>query len=200
MGAGAARGAGAHLLAVNEGVAAVLPARCDAARAPHCCAQAECRVAAHRLKKGGPQAATEGMQHELLPSEDAIDDRSEAWSVLLGPARLLLTAMGGGRQALKTHLARLEHHGEQLTKIEGAGSPHHPGSGGGAPRLARWRAPDCWAGEAATAGSSPSRFCAIGQQTSRGLGSVAWGFEPSSTTCNWGIWRIHFHHYFHYLK
>ena len=114
-----------------------------------------------RLKIGfveGPPAEVEGMQHELLPSEDAIDDRSKAWSVLLGPARPLLTAMGGGRQALKTHLAGLERHGEQLTKIEGAGSPHHPGCGGGAPRLARWRAPDRWAGEAAKAGSSRSRF------------------------------------------
>ena len=44
MGAGVAHGAGAHLLAVNEGVHAVLPVRCDAARAPHCHAQAECRV------------------------------------------------------------------------------------------------------------------------------------------------------------
>ena len=45
MGARIACGAGARLLAVNEGVDAVLPARCDAARAPHCHAQAECRVA-----------------------------------------------------------------------------------------------------------------------------------------------------------
>ena len=83
------------------------------------------------------QAEIEGMQSELAISEVAIDDRSEAWSAMLSPARPLLTAMGGGRQALKTHLAGLERHGEQLTKIGGAGSPRHPRSRGGAPRLAR---------------------------------------------------------------
>jgi len=45
MGASVAHGEGAHLLAVNEKVAAVLSVRCDAARAPHCTAQAVCRVA-----------------------------------------------------------------------------------------------------------------------------------------------------------
>ena len=35
MGARAAHGEGAHLLEVNEGVVAVLPARCDAARSTH---------------------------------------------------------------------------------------------------------------------------------------------------------------------
>ena len=138
------------------------------------------------------------MRGELLPSEDTIDDRSEAWSVLLGSAHPLLTAMGGGVLGLKTHLARLERHGEQLTKIGGAGSYHHPGCGGGAPRLARWRAPDRWAGEAAKAGSSRSRFVrSIPDRTAKkpefdeGCG----GGRISSTTCNRGIWRIHFHHY-----
>ena len=140
----------------------------------------------------------EGMRSELAISEVAIDDRREAWSVPLGSARPLLTAMGGGRQALKTHLARLERHGEQLTKIEGAGSPHHPGCGGGAPRLARWRAPDRWAGEAAKAGSSRSRFGAIDpDRTAKKpeFDESCGGGRISSTTCNRGIWRIHFHHY-----
>ena len=193
MGAGVAHGKGAHVLAANEGVHAVLPVCCRALRAPHSTAQAECRVAPHRLKWGGPQDAAEGMQDEFAISEDTMHDRSKAWSVLLSHARPLLTAMGGGMQALKTHLAGLERHGEQLTKIGGAGSYHHPGCGGGAPRLARWRAPDRWAGEAAKAGSSRSRFVrSIPDRTAKkpefdeGCG----GGRISSTTCNRGIWRI----------
>ena len=150
-----------RLLAVNEGFHAVLPVSCDAARAPHCTAQAACRVVESMLNLRCQENPKEGMRGEMVVSEVAIDDGSEAWSVLLGSARPLLAATAGRRWSLKTHLAGLERNGEQLTQIEGAGSPHHPGSGGGAPRLARWRAPDRWAGEAAKAGFSRVAYCAV---------------------------------------
>ena len=45
------------------------------------------------------------MRSELARSKVAIDDRREAWLVPLGSARPLLTAMDGGRQGVKAHLA-----------------------------------------------------------------------------------------------
>ena len=104
------------------------------------------------------------MRSEMVISEDVIEDRSEAWWDTLGSARLMLATTAGRRWSLKTHLARLEHHGEQLTKIEGQVPPHHETCGGIAPRFARWRAPDRRTGEAAKAGFPLSQCCAIGRQ------------------------------------
>ena len=94
MGAWVRRGARARLLAANEGVHAVLPARCRALRALHCRAQAACRVVEMRCQMRCQEREKEGMRSELAISEVAIDDRSEAWSVPLGSAHLLLTAVG----------------------------------------------------------------------------------------------------------
>ena len=57
------------------------------------------------------------MQSELAISEDAVDDRSEAWSVLLGPARLLLTAVARLKAGAEMAPRMAQLPGEQLTKI-----------------------------------------------------------------------------------
>ena len=58
MGARVAHGEGAHLFEVNEGVVAVLPARCDAARSTHLPAGAARAVASTESKLEGPQDTT----------------------------------------------------------------------------------------------------------------------------------------------
>ena len=70
MGAGVAHGERAHLLAVNEGVHAVLPVHCDAARSTHC--HARLRVAGVGFESilRCPQNTTESARGELaVPCE-----------------------------------------------------------------------------------------------------------------------------------
>ena len=74
----AAHGEGAHLLGVNEGVAAVLPTPCHAAHSTHGSTQAACRVGWGTSKFEGPENPREGMRDEMPTTEDAIVDRLEA--------------------------------------------------------------------------------------------------------------------------
>ena len=95
MGARMARGEGAHLLAVNEGVGAVLPAHCYAARATHCSAQAACRVGSTMSFSGGPLQAIAGTPRESTVAQRPTEDRHEdRWSGP-GSARLQLGTVGG---------------------------------------------------------------------------------------------------------
>ena len=59
-----AHGEGAHLLEVNEGVVAVLLARCDAARSTHLPAGAARTNVAIRSILGGPRKTKEGMRQK----------------------------------------------------------------------------------------------------------------------------------------
>ena len=125
MGAGEARGEGAHLLEVNEGVVAVLPVRCHAARSTHLPAGAVRAVVLTGVVVGGPRSykiLDEGRGGHLLR---AYSMPTGARSIAHVTAPEISGAAGWPKCPLKVPVARSAVHGEVVVKIEVAGAPHH---------------------------------------------------------------------------
>ena len=87
LGVGMAGGAGAHLLAVNEGVEGVLPARCDASSTTPAAAAAPRRAGIVAPIFGGPGHARSATPRRSGISCCISSTSSRAWSVGRGGAR-----------------------------------------------------------------------------------------------------------------
>ena len=134
-----ARGEDAHVLEVNEGVVAVLPARCEAARSTHLPAGAARVVVSSGVKLEGPDLTRSLTQGEGVIIREPIRCLSGARSIAHETAPDISGAPGWPMLRLEAPLVCQARAGEQEPRNGPAASPHHAGCGGDELRLEQWR-------------------------------------------------------------
>ena len=190
MGADVARGEGAHLLEVNEGVHEVLPACCHAAWSTHLPAGAARTVVSPPPKLEGPEITRDLSLRETATSCEHIDATSQRFGQRRVGARLLWCCHPGRRRSHKSPLVHGAHAGEQLPSGGAADARHHAGCGGDAPRLEQWHQLQLRPGKTAR---GEQRFSAK-RRAERARTRIERRSAVGPTTRFGGPQPLHFHH------
>ena len=128
MGARAAHGEGAHLIAVNEGVVAVLPARCDVARSTHLPAGAARAVISTTSKLAGPdltRSLTRGEGATSCEPDRCPTGRGQSCTSLLLGSRAHRVAESGGLES-QSHGPPFIERGWRKSTLPGRLTIHNP--------------------------------------------------------------------------
>ena len=119
MGAGVAHGEGAHLLEVNEGGVAVVPARCDAARSTHLPAGAAHTIVSKAFELEGPDLPRSLTRGEAASSCEHNRYTTGEWSHARVSAPRISGAPGGQSGGLNhpSHAKRVLESRQRETKL-----------------------------------------------------------------------------------
>ena len=149
MGAGRARGAGAHLLEVIEGVGAVLRTSCHDAWSTHLRAGAARTVGSSGLEFEVPLVLIRGMRDEGATCREHTDEGPAAWSVPQSSAPLVPASPHSLVKLVDLFRTRPALSAVQRTESAAAAAPLHAYCSGDTRRPMRWRAPHRRSGETA---------------------------------------------------